>query len=68
MAKVVARQGESLDSLLRRFKRKVVKENILGDLRRKEEYEKPSERKVRERNARKKVLAKLQAKYNPVEK
>ena len=36
---------ESLESALKRFKRKCQKDNIMGDLRRKEFYEKPSVRR-----------------------
>ncbi|MBE5730766.1 MAG: 30S ribosomal protein S21 [Clostridia bacterium] len=45
---------ESLESALKRFKRKCQKDNIMGDLRRKEFYEKPSvRRKKKSEQARK---------------
>jgi len=47
-------ENESLDSALKRFKRKCQKDNILGDMRKKEYYEKPSvKRKKKEEAARK---------------
>jgi small subunit ribosomal protein S21 len=47
-------ENESLESALKRFKRKCQKDNIMGDLRRKEFYEKPSvRRKKKEEAARK---------------
>lgn len=42
---VVCREGESITSLLRRFKRKVTKSEVLKEYRRKTEYIKPSVRK-----------------------
>ncbi|MCH5158279.1 MAG: 30S ribosomal protein S21 [Clostridiales bacterium] len=47
-------ENESLDSALKRFKRKCQKDNILGDMRKKEYYEKPSvKRKKKQEAARK---------------
>lgn len=47
-------ENESLDSALKRFKRKCQKDNILSDMRKKEFYEKPSiKRKKKEEAARK---------------
>lgn len=56
MAKVILKEGESLDEALRRFKREVLREGILRELRRREFYEKPSEVKKRERAAKKRML------------
>ena len=39
------RKGESVDSLLRKFKRKLKNEGTLKELREREFFEKPSERK-----------------------
>ena len=44
MSVVRVGENESLESALKRFKRKCQKDNILGDLRKKEFYEKPSGR------------------------
>ena len=46
--------NESVDSALRRFKRKCSRDGIIGDLRRKEHYEKPSVRKKKKREAARK--------------
>ncbi|PJC22733.1 30S ribosomal protein S21 [candidate division WWE3 bacterium CG10_big_fil_rev_8_21_14_0_10_48_23] len=56
MAKVILKEGESLDEALRRFKREVLREGILRELRRREFYEKPSEVKKRERAAKKRMI------------
>ena len=55
MAEVHVREGESLESALKRFRREVKKSNIFSELKRKRHYEKPSERrqrKLRNRNRR----------------
>ena len=44
MSVVRVGENESLESALKRFKRKCQKDNVLGDLRKKEFYEKPSVR------------------------
>jgi small subunit ribosomal protein S21 len=51
--------NESLDSALKRFKRKCQKDNILGDLRKKEHYEKNSVRRKKKAEAARKRNAKL---------
>ncbi len=54
MSVVKVGENESLDSALKRFKRKCQKDNIMADLRRKEQYEKPSvKRKKKSEAARK---------------
>lgn len=45
MAYVKAQPGESSDSLIRKFTRKVISEGILLELKEKEFYKKPSERR-----------------------
>lgn len=45
MAYVKAEPGESPDSLIRKFTKKVISEGILLELKDKEFYKKPSERK-----------------------
>ena len=47
-------ENESLESALKRFKRKCQKDNIMGDLRRKEQYEKPSVRRQKKAEAARK--------------
>ncbi len=52
--RVKSRSGESTDQMLRRFKKLCEKEGLTKDIKRKEFYEKPSER--RRRAARKSVV------------
>jgi small subunit ribosomal protein S21 len=47
MVSVDVREGESLDSALRRLKRQVQQAGVLEEARRHERYEKPSERRRR---------------------
>ncbi|MEK7703888.1 MAG: 30S ribosomal protein S21 [Myxococcota bacterium] len=51
MATVIARDGEPVDKLLRRFKKKVEAAGILKEVRRREFYLKPSIRKKQKRAA-----------------
>jgi len=51
MTMVSARDGESVDKLLRRFKKKVEAAGILKEVRRREHYIKPSIRKKQKRAA-----------------
>ena len=47
-------ENESLESALKRFKRKCQKDGIIGDIRRKEAYDKPSVAKKKKREAARK--------------
>lgn len=47
MIKVKARGGESVEQMLRRFKKMCEKEGLTKDIKRNSYYEKPSERKRR---------------------
>lgn len=51
MAEQKRRQGESIDALLRRFKKQVKMDGKLQKLRQKEYFEKPSEEKKRKAKA-----------------
>lgn len=62
MATVKARPNESIESLLKRFKKAVEKSGVLSDLRRKEYYEKPSTRRRKAKAAAVKKEAKRQQK------
>ena len=54
MAEIRVKEGESLDSALRRFKRQCQKSGIQAELRKRECYEKPSvKRKKKSEAARK---------------
>ncbi len=54
MTMVVVGKDESLDSALKRFKRKCQKDGIIGDLRKHEAYEKPSVKRKRKSEAARK--------------
>ena len=54
MAEVRVKENESLDSALRRFKRQCARSGVLSELRKREQYEKPSvKRKKKSEAARK---------------
>lgn len=52
MTKVEAKEGESVDVLIRKFNKKVLSEGILNELKKREFYEKPSVVRKREKQAR----------------
>ena len=55
MAKVIRRKDEGVEELIRRFKKKVTNEGILTELRKREYYLSPSEkRKEKSKQAQKK--------------
>ena len=54
MSTVKVGENESLESALKRFKRKCQKDGIIGDLRKKEAYEKPSVRRKKKSEAARK--------------
>lgn len=54
MSTVKVNDRESIDDAIKRWKRKCQKDNIMGDLRRKEHYEKPSVRRKKKMEAAKK--------------
>ncbi len=54
MTMVVVGKDESIDSALKRFKRKCQKDGIIGDLRKHEAYEKPSVKRKRKSEAARK--------------
>lgn len=53
MAKVIVREGETIEQALRRFNREVQKAGILDELKVREFYEKPSVKRKREESQRK---------------
>ena len=60
MAEVTVQDGETLESALRRFKRKVQQEDIIKDIKRHSYYMKPGEkRRTKEALARKRSRKKL---------
>jgi small subunit ribosomal protein S21 len=60
MPLVKVREDESLESALKRFKRKCEKAGILSELKKRQHFEKPSQRRKRKAlAARKKLLKRL---------
>ncbi|MGA7953048.1 MAG: 30S ribosomal protein S21 [Gloeobacterales cyanobacterium] len=51
MSEVRLGENESVESALRRFKKKIQKAGILAEVKRREYYEKPSEERKRKREA-----------------
>jgi small subunit ribosomal protein S21 len=47
VTEVVAGQNENFESLIRRFTKRVQQDNILGEMRRRDHYEKPSVKRKR---------------------
>lgn len=62
--RVKARSGETTEQMLRRFKKLCEKEGLQKDIRRKEFYEKPSER--RRRAARKSINRRLKDEFGTI--
>ena len=60
MTMVVVGKDESVDSALKRFKRKCQKDGIIGDLRKHEAYEKPSVKRKKKAEAARKRAYKAQ--------
>jgi len=57
MAETEKRPGESIDRVLRRFKRKLKDEGVMDEIKKREYYEKPSElRKKRENAAKRRIV------------
>ena len=58
MSQVVVKDNETLDSALRRFKRDCAKAGIMGEIRKREHYDKPSvKRKKKSEAARKRAYS-----------
>lgn len=54
MSEIHLKDGESIDSALKRFKRSCAKAGIIADVRRKEHYESPSVRRRKKSEAARK--------------
>lgn len=54
MSTVIVKDGESIDSALRRFKRNVAKAGIQQEIRKREHYEKPSVKRKKNSEAARK--------------
>lgn len=60
MATVVkAKADESVDSLLRRFKKQVIVDEILPEVREREHYKSPSERRKEQRKERERLQRRM---------
>jgi len=65
VAEVRLQEGESVENALRRFKRKVQAENIIGDVKRHSYYLKPGEkRRLKQALARKRARKKLRRDFS----
>ncbi|OIN98916.1 30S ribosomal protein S21 [Candidatus Desantisbacteria bacterium CG_4_10_14_0_8_um_filter_48_22] len=62
MLEVRLGKGESLESALRRFKRVCERDGILTEIKKREHYEKPSEKRKRLAQMREKRIRRLKAK------
>ena len=62
--RVKARSGESVEQMMRRFKKLCEKEGLTKDIKRKEFYEKPSER--RRRAMRKSQVRRIKTELGPL--
>jgi small subunit ribosomal protein S21 len=56
MALVTLEEGEPIDKALKRFKKECQKEGIPAEVRRREHYEKPSEKRKRKEEAARRKL------------
>ena len=54
MSEIRVKEGESLDSALRRFKRSCARSGVLAEVRKREHYEKPSVAKKKKSEAARK--------------
>ena len=57
MAEVKAGENENFESLLKRFNKKVQQTGVLSELRRRKYYEKPSVRRKRKKEAKRRSVA-----------
>ena len=57
--RVIIRKNESIEKAMKRFKRKVEKEGIMKDIKKKRHYKKPSVKKKEKRKAAEKRRRKL---------
>ena len=54
LAEIRVKENESLDSALRRFKRSCAKSGIISEVRKREHYEKPSDKRKKKSEAARK--------------
>ena len=65
--RIKSRSGESVEGMMRRFKKLCEKEGLTKDIKRKEFYEKPSERRRRaaRKSMNRRLKTELEAKFGP---
>jgi small subunit ribosomal protein S21 len=63
MTQVIAKEGESIDSLIRRFRKAVERSGVLSEFKKRQAYEKPSVRKKKKKEAAKKRALKRLKKH-----
>jgi len=68
VAIVEKRSNESIDGLLRRFKKEVEGAGIISEVKKREYYKKPSIKKNEAKRERRRVLAKLRKKAEDLDK
>ena len=56
MSQVKVKENESLESALKRFKRQTSRDGVIQEVRKREHYEKPSVKRKKKSEARKKYL------------
>jgi small subunit ribosomal protein S21 len=54
MAEIKVKEGEGIDSALKRFKRSCAKSGVMSEVRKREHYEKPSVRRKKKSEAARK--------------
>ena len=62
MSEIRVKEGESLESALRRFKRSTARSGVLAEVRKREAYEKPSVRRKKKSEAARQARLQAQAK------
>ena len=68
MSTVKVGENESIDNALRRFKRKCARDGIIGDLRKREAYEKPSVKRKKRQKQRASVCTKTNLVFTTIRK
>jgi len=58
MAQIIVKDGENLESALKRFKRSCARDGVMAELRKREFYEKPSVRRKKKSEAARKKASK----------
>ena len=64
MAIIIVEENDSMEKVLKKLKRVVEKEGILTEVKRRQFYEKPSEKKKRKERAKRKKIIKALKKKN----